>query len=217
MMSPSGFPLRIAVIDDHPVLRRGLCHLLTEQGWLVVLEAGTVQEAQACLGGGDWEILILDQMLPDGEGLDVLRWLREKGDSRPVLMHSTLPEEALALRVYKTGGNGYLNKGCSPEILLQAMQVLHEVGTYVSPTFAGALVGAVHNGEKPLHESLSDQEYQVLCKIAKGMSLSHIAEDMGLKLPTISTYRRRILEKLHLTTNIELARYALDHQLISRF
>lgn len=208
--------IQIAIVDDHPMVRRGLTHLFCDEGWSVTLEAGTADEALRLLPITDWDVCVLDQVLPDKDGIDVLRELRQRGIDKAVLMHSTLPADSIASRVYKLKGNGFINKSCDPDELLRAIRQLFRRQNYVSPEFASKLLENLKGA--PLenkHETLSDREYQVLCALAYGKSLTEISKQMDLTPNTVSTYRSRILAKLDLANNIEIARYAMEHRLIT--
>lgn len=206
---------RIVIIDDHPMLRKGLAQLFEARDWRVVAEAGTALEAEAKLKTVGWDLAILDIHLPDQNGLDFLAKLREEGVSGAVLVHSMLPDESVGSRVFKSGGNGFVNKGCSPEELITAVERVLAGGKYVSPKIADMLAGSlVTGGPAQPHEALSDREYQVMCQIAYGKTPRQIAETLGCNVNTISTYRARILSKLKLKTSMDIMKYAIAHRLV---
>lgn len=207
---------RIIIIDDHPLLRSGIAQLFQSIGWEIIAEAGTAAEGARHLQRKDWSLAILDIHLPDKNGLEMLAEARASGVTGPVLVHSMLPDTSVGGRVFKAGGNGLVNKGCAPEELLNAAKRVMNGGKYVSAEFAEVLAGTLTQGSKAvqLHESLSEREFQVMCLIAQGRTPSMIAAEIGCNVNTISTYRARILAKLHLKTTMDIMRYALTHRLV---
>lgn len=207
---------QIILIDDHPVLRHGLRAVFEDAGWRVTGEAESAAEAQALLRTAAWDVVVCDIQLPDSSGLEVLRQVRSANDRRPFIMHSVLPDEAMAVRAFKLGANGYVNKGCGAEHLVQAVQRVVAGGRYVSQALAEKMAQDLASGQSScLHDTLSDREYQVLCQIAYCKTPAEIAEAIGCNPNTISTYRARLLAKLGLKNTMELVRYALTHRLIS--
>lgn len=206
----------ILIADDHAVVRRGLRQVIDDEcGGAFVEEAATGQAVLDAVRRQNWAIVILDINLPDKNGLEVLKALHELHPTLPVLIISHHAEEQYAARAFKAGAAGYLTKDSAPEELAVAIRKMLAGGRYVSPTFAEHLarqltgtVGAA------LHQSLSDREHLVLCRIASGKTVSEIADELTLSVKTVSTYRARLLEKLHLTNNAEAMRYALDHRLV---
>lgn len=163
----------------------------------------------------DWDVAVLDYSMPGRNGLELIKEIRHLHPNRPILILSMLPEEVHAAQVYKAGGAGYIKKESATEELTAAIRKVANGGKYVSPTFAEKLAsGLASNGEKPLHESLSDREYRVMWLLASGKQINQIAAEMFLSPSTISTYRARILKKLLLTDNAALVRYAIQHQLV---
>jgi DNA-binding NarL/FixJ family response regulator len=208
--------IRILIVDDHAVVRQGLKKILSEQADMEV--AGEAQSAEALLGmvgKGTWDILIMDISMPGRSGLDVLKDIRREYPNLPVLFMSMLPEEQFAVRALKAGASGYIAKETAPEELVKAVRKICAGGKYVSGAVADAWVGRMSSGNgRPPHEELSEREFQVLRKIAEGKSLTSIAEELFLSVKTVTTYRARILEKMHMTSNAELIRYAVDNRLI---
>lgn len=207
---------RVLLIDDHPSVRRGIFGLLAEMGWTLAGECGTLAQARTRVKLPDWAVVILDITLPDGNGLDFLHELRQTGEKRPVLVHSVLPDAAMASRVLKAGGNGFVNKGCDPVEFKSAATKVLSGGRYVSPVFAEEIAAALA-GEREVfpHEALSTREYQVMLLIAEGKQPQEIAKAIGCTVNSISTYRARILKKLDLSSSLDIMRYALTHRLIS--
>jgi two-component system, NarL family, invasion response regulator UvrY len=208
--------LRVLIADDHPVFRRGLKQIITEASDMVVAgEAVDGRDALGKAGTGDYDLLLLDITMPFKNGLDVLSQLKHERPTLPVLMLSVHPEEQYAVRALRAGASGYLTKESAPEELVAAIRKVSTGGKYVSASLAEHLASMLQGyGEAPLHETLSNREYQVMCLIASGKTVSEAAHELSLSVKTISTYRTRILEKLGMKTNAELIRYATVNQLV---
>lgn len=206
----------ILVADDHAIVRRGLRQVIAEEcDGAVVEETSTGQGVVDAVQRQDWAVVILDINLPDKNGLEVLKSLKTMRPALPVLILSHHAEAEYAARAFKAGAAGYLTKESASEELAVAIRKVLAGGRYVSPSFAEQLAGhlAGELGALP-HHALSDREHQVLCQIARGKAVSQIADELALSVKTISTYRARLLEKLHLANNAELMRYAFDHRLV---
>jgi len=208
--------MRILIADDHPVVRRGLKEILaSEHDMDVVGEAKNGDEALELVRNLDWDVAILDFSMPGRSGVELIKEIKRRHPSRPILVLSMLPEEAHAAQVFKAGGSGYINKESAGEELTAAIRKVANGGKYVSANFAEKLAtDLAPDAEKPLHESLSDREYRVMWLLASGKQINQIAAEMFLSPSTVSTYRARILKKLKLTDNAGLVRYAVKQQLI---
>ena len=208
--------IRVLITDDHPLVREGLIKiLLNESDMEVAGEARTAPEMLDLLRQKGVDVLVLDISLPGKSGLDVLKELRAEHPKLPILILSMHPEDRFALRVLKTGAAGYVTKESAPEELVKAIRKVHQGGKYVSETLAEKLtVGIEEDTGKPLHESLSDREYEILQMIATGKKTGEIARELSLSVRTVNTYRTRIFEKMHMKTNAQLIHYALEHRLI---
>jgi len=208
--------LRILIADDHPVFRRGLKQIIAETSDMVVVdEAADGREALRKAATGDYDVLLLDITLPFTNGVEVLSRLQNERPALPVLMLSMHPEEQYAVRALRAGASGYLTKESAPEELVAAIRKVSTGGKYVSASLAEHLACIVQNdGEALPHETLSQREYQVMCMIASGQTVSEAARELSLSVKTISTYRARILEKLHMKNNAELIRYATMNELV---
>jgi two-component system, NarL family, invasion response regulator UvrY len=208
--------IRVLVADDHPIVRKGLRQILDAIGDIeVAAEADNGQAVLDRAAQGGIDVVLLDLSMPGRDGLEVLQELRRLRPEIRVLMLSMHPEDQYAVRTLKAGAAGYLNKESAPEELIRAVRKVHEGRRYVSASLAETLAVEIQNPEaRPLHETLSNREYQVLRRIASGMPLKEIAAGMHLSVKTVSTYRARILEKLYVRNNVELARYAADHRLV---
>jgi DNA-binding NarL/FixJ family response regulator len=208
--------LKVLVVDDFPLFRRGVKDLVIEgfQG-AKIGEASNSHEMLELLRRKPWDVAVLDISMPGMNGLDALKQVRQEFPNLPVLILSMYPEDQYAIRMFKAGADGYLNKCSAPEELVKAIKKVHEGGKYVSPALGETLAFTVNPGaEKDPHHLLSDREYEVLCLIGSGKTISQIAEAMNLSVTTISTYRARILEKMRMKTNAELARYAIQKGLV---
>ena len=208
--------MRVLIADDHALFRRGLKETLSEAFSKVTYgEANTAQETLDCVRRADWELVILDISMPGKSGLDVLEDLQRLRPKLPILLLSMHPEEQFARRALKAGAAGYLTKDSVPEELKAAVRRVLNGGRYVSATLAERLAFDLRTGTAtPLHEQLSDREFQVLRMIASGKTVKEIAEEISLSVKTVSTYRARLLEKTGLKTTAELIRYALQSQLV---
>jgi two-component system invasion response regulator UvrY len=207
--------IRVIIVDDHPVVRRGLKQIIaTEQDMRVVGEAENAREAIRVIRQTACDAVVLDITLPDTSGLDVLSQLKSERPTLPVLIMSIHEEEQYALRVLKSGASGYLMKNSIPEELIKAIRKITSSRKYISPSLAERLASELTSPETPLHEKLSDREFQIMCLIASGKSLKEIGAALCISEKTVSTYRSRIMEKMKMTTNADLTRYALEHHLV---
>jgi two-component system, NarL family, invasion response regulator UvrY len=208
--------MKILIVDDHPILRKGIIELLHEHySNLDCFEASNSAEALSLARRESTDLILLDISLPGGNGLEVLKQMRSENILTPVLILSVQPEDQYAIRVLKAGASGYLKKDSAPEELINAVDILLRGKKYISQTVANKLAQSVSDPlDSPAYEKLSDRELQVLKHIASGKTVSEIAREISLTVNTMSTYRARILEKLHLKNNAELTRYALDNSLV---
>jgi DNA-binding NarL/FixJ family response regulator len=208
--------MKVLIADDHAVVRRGLKETINESFPKTTFgEAKTAQEAIESVRRQDWDVVILDISMPGKSGLDILDDLKRLRPKVPVLFLSMHPEEQYAKRALKAGAAGYLTKESVPEELKTAVKRVLGGGRYVSATLAEKLAYDLrHGSDVPVHELLSDREFQVLRMIASGKTVKEIAGEISLSVKTISTYRSRILEKTGLKTTAELIRYALQSQLV---
>jgi DNA-binding NarL/FixJ family response regulator len=208
--------IQILIVDDHAILRRGLKEILEREFRDVSIGgAGTAEQALTQLGSEKWDLVILDITMPGRSGIDVLRHLKALRPKLPVLVLSMHPEDQYGKRVLKAGASGYMNKESAPEELIKAVRKLLSGGRYVSPTLAETLaVDLGRDDATPAHERLSDREFEVLRKMASGKTVGQIAQELHLSVPTVSTYRARILEKMGMSNTAELIRYAVSHHLV---
>jgi DNA-binding NarL/FixJ family response regulator len=208
--------IRVLIADDHPLLRSGLKHLLEQEpDFCPPGEAENSDQVLEKISERAWDAIVLDIAMPGRNGLETLHEIRKRRPSLPVLMLSMHSEEQFAIRAIKAGASGYLTKSDAPSELVRAIRRVLAGKKYVSATLAETLANAIEAGEeRPLHETLSDREYLVVCRIASGKSVTDIAEETGLSVKTISTYRARALEKMKMHSSAELMNYAIRNGLV---
>jgi DNA-binding NarL/FixJ family response regulator len=209
--------LKVLIVDDHPLIRKGLRQILVESVHIgMVEEASDGFQALEAARKRRFDVIVLDISLPGKDGMEVLRELKELVPDTPVLMLSIQPEEQYALRAFRLGASGCLNKSGAPDELLEAIRVVASRGTYVSPAASGALVSGIKRGDgQAPHLLLSEREHQVMLLIANGKTVGEVASSLNLSVKTVSTYRARILEKMTLANNAQLTQYAYRHKLIT--
>lgn len=207
--------IEVFIVDDHAIFREGLKRVINDAPDMEVTgEAADGSEALKKILAGTCDIVILDLGLPGMTGFDVLRAVKAKRPSMPVIIMSIHTEEEYAVIVLKEGASGYLTKESVPGDLLGAIRKVIKGGIYVSDSLGEQFVHKfLGRTEKSPHESLSKKEYQIFRLIVKGKLIKEIAQELSLARPTVSTYRTRILEKMHMDTNADLIRYAVKHGL----
>jgi two-component system invasion response regulator UvrY len=205
----------ILLADDHEVVRKGLIQILAKSvPDLSVDEAVSGHEALAWALKTDYALVVLDISMPGRGGLEVLREIRSRRPKIPVLILSMHPEEEYAVRALRAGASGYVTKDSAAEELAAAVRRVLAGGRYVSGSLAERLaVELKPSGGRMPHETLSDREYQVMRMLAAGKTVKEIGEELSLSVKTISTYRSRVLEKMRLRNNAEIARYAVENRL----
>ena len=208
--------MTILIGDDHSVVRRGLRNILNDAfPFAQIEEASDGIELLDKALDQEWSIIISDITMPGKTGIEVLKELKETKPKQPVLILSVHAPEQYAVRTLKAGAAGYLTKESAPDELVKAVQHILSGRKYITSEIAELLVDVNSNEDsnKKLHEILSDREFEVLKLIASGKTVSQIAEILSLSIHTISTYRSRILEKMRMSTNAELTKYAITNQL----
>jgi two-component system invasion response regulator UvrY len=208
--------IKILIADDHTIFREGIKHILAEYPDLVVAdEANNGQEVLDKIWKNNYDMVLLDITMPGMTGLEVLKQLKNDKPKLPVLILSMHPEEQYAIRVLRAGASGYLTKESAPDELITAIRKISQGRKYITSSLAERLATEVEaDTEKPLHDILSDREYQVLRMIAAGKTVKHIAKELSLSIKTVSTYRTRIMEKMKMKTNAEVMHYVIKHQLL---
>ena len=207
---------RIVLVDDHEIVRTGLKQLLALETDLDVTgEAATSADALTLLRQVACDLLLLDVSLPDRSGVDTLKLVRGTYPDLPVLVVSTYPEEQYAINLLRAGANGYIRKDAPGSDIVHAIRIVLQKGRYMSQAVSEMLVNRLDaDSDRPLHQDLSEREFQVLCAIASGKTVSAIAEQLFISVKTVSTYRSRILEKLKMRNNAELTHSAVKNGLI---
>jgi len=208
--------IRVLIVDDHAILRSGLKTLLTDRfPGAAFGEAADARQAMEQIQKKEWDVALLDITLPGKNGLDLLKDLKVARPKLPVLFLSAHPEDQFAVRALKAGAAGYMTKESAPEELVKAVRKILDGGRYVSPTLAEKLALTVgKDSTRTPHEMLSDREYEVMCRIASGKTVTEIAGELSLSAKTISTYRARILEKLGVKNSAEIVQYAVRNGLV---
>ncbi|MCA6215538.1 response regulator transcription factor [Ideonella sp. B7] len=208
--------IRVAIVDDHAIVRTGLRQFLSEEVDLRVTgEAANGREALDLVRQGDLDVMLMDLSMPDQSGVDALAAIKARAPSLPVLILSGFPEAHYATTLLRQGAAGYLNKECDPEEIVKAIRTVHLGRRYITPTVAELLADNLNGtGDRPPHEQLSEREFQVFLRLAKGETISAMADSMALSVKTVSTYRTRVMEKLKLSSNSDLTYYALKNGLI---
>lgn len=208
--------IKIIIADDHAIVRKGLKQILEDTMEMIVAdEASNGYELMEKLRKQSFDVVILDITMPGRSGLDTLKDIKLDFPKLPVLVLSVHREEEYAVRTLRSGAAGYINKKSAPDELIEAIRTVSTGRKYISHTVADALVTNLNPAsDRPLHESLSDREYQVMCMIASGKSVSTISKELNLSVKTISTFRSHILRKMNMKDNAEITHYAIKNQLV---
>lgn len=208
--------IRVLICDDHAIVRTGLRQILDEAPDMSVGgEAATGNEALQKLREIDCDVVLLDIAMPEKNGIDTLKQIKQVKPGLAVLVLSMYPEEQYAISLLRAGAAGYMTKESATDQLLAAIRKVAQGGKYISPTLAEILASELGGDtDKPLHENLSKREFQIFCKLAAGQTVSDIANEIFLSVKTVSTYRSRVLEKMRMKNNAELTYYAVKNGLI---
>jgi DNA-binding NarL/FixJ family response regulator len=208
--------IQVVIADDHPVVRQGIKRILADaQDMALAAEAASGQELLEKLDRVPCDVVLLDVSMPGRGGLEILSELRRLHAKIPVLVLSVHAEDQFGPRVLKAGAAGYLSKETACDQLVNAIRKVCAGGKYVSPTLAEKIAADLSSDVLgPLHETLSNREYQVMCLIASGKTVGEIARELCLSQKTISTHRARILAKMKMNSNAQLTYYAIGNQLI---
>ncbi len=203
--------IRILIADDHPIVRNGLKQIISDEpDMLVVKDVSDAEGVFSCVQENELDVIILDISMPGTGGFEILSRLRSNNIKTPVLMLSALSEELYASKSLKAGASGFINKESAPEELVKAIRKVFSGGVYVSSYLAEKLaVNLKHDIEKPSHEYLSTREFQIMCMIASGKTVSEIAKELFINVKTVSTYRSRILAKMDFKNNSELTNFCI--------
>ena len=210
--------IRVLIVDDHAIVRHGLRQIVSETDDIRV-EGEAENSAQAIreMRERNFDVVLLDISLPDKNGIETLKQIRREWPAAAVLMLTTHAEDEFGVRAIKAGAAGYLTKQSAASQLVTAVRQVSGGRKYISPSLAEELARMVggDGGTRPSHELLSDREYQTFIMIASGKSLSEMAASLSLSPKTVSVYRSRVLEKMQLKNNVEIAQYAVKNGLVS--
>lgn len=208
--------IQLLLVDDHNFLRESISLMLSTTNIKVVAEAGLAVDAIKLIGSMEFDCVLLDLSLPDRDGIDLIKSIRLKNKSLPILVLSMFPEDQFALRAIKAGAHGYLTKSTSLQELIRAIEQVSSGRKYISPKVADLLADDLgRTGSGSGHELLSDREYQFMLMAASGLTLSEIAEKMLLSPKTVSVYRSRALYKMNLNSTAALTSYAIKNGLLN--
>jgi DNA-binding NarL/FixJ family response regulator len=206
----------ILVVDDHAIIRDGLKKILNDTDDLIVAgEAANGNVALEKVVARDWGMVILDISMPGRSGLELLRLIKAERPKLPILIFSMHHEEQYAVRAIRAGAAGYLSKDSDSELILPAIRKVASGGIFVSQKLAELLVADV-SGQTSVqaHTQLSNREYEVFIRLVRGVTLTAIADEFSLSIKTVSTHKSHILTKMGMATQVDLVRYAVDHDLL---
>ena len=209
--------IRVFIADDHAIVREGLKQIVSETRDITVVgEAATGEQLVKQMADMQCDVVLLDIAMPGRGGIEILKRLKTDRPDLPVLILSMYPEEQYAIRALKAGASGYLTKESVPEELIKAVRKVRKKGKYISPSLAENLAEHLDaDSAKPVHEQLSDREYQIMLMVVAGKTVREISSLLSLSDKTISTYRTRIFKKLNVKNNVELTHYAMKKGLVS--
>ena len=208
--------IEILIADDHAIVRSGLAQIVSnEPDMRVKAETATGDDTIARVRETTFDVVLLDIAMPDKNGIDTLRIIKQIRPDMPVLMLSGYPEKQYAISLLRAGANGYVAKDVPPSEILRAIRTVARGHRYLSESIADALARKLEQPNDALpHETLSEREFQIFCKLSLGRLPTEIAEELHLSVKTVSTYRSRVLEKMAMSTNADLTYYAIKNQLI---
>lgn len=208
--------IKILVVDDHAVVRAGLRNFLADcPDMQIAGDAANSEQAVRLVREQDWSVVLLDISLPDKSGVDVLKQIKREKPDLPVLVLSMHAETRYAVQLLRNGASGYLQKEAMAVDLVGAIRTVVLGRKYVSSAVAQLLANDIDTvGDGPLHGALSEREFEIFCRLARGQGATSIANDLSLSVKTVSTYRTRILEKMKLASNADLTYYAIKNNLI---
>ena len=208
--------IRVLIVDDHAIVRGGFRQFVADEpDMCVAAEASTGDETIRLVREQAFDVVMLDIAMPDKNGVDTLRVIKQVRPGQNVLILSGFPESQYAINLLRAGASGYLNKDCEPEDIIRAIRAVARGHRYLSETVVDALADGLDRSDagKP-HEQLSGREFQIFCKLAAGQIPTDIADELHLSVKTVSTYRSRVLEKMRLANNADLTYYAIKNGLI---
>jgi two-component system, NarL family, invasion response regulator UvrY len=209
--------LKVIITDDQKIFRAGIRKILEDCPDMALAdEASDGRELLAKVRINRYDAILLDLIMPGMDGMEVMKQLKSEKCTIPVLVLSVNPENQYAIPALKAGASGYLAKSAAPEVLIDAIKKIVSGKTYITQAVADYLVANIYrNTDVPLHELLTDRELKILHRLASGTSVSDISREMSLNVKTVGVCRRRILHKMNMKTDSELARYAIQNRLIT--
>jgi DNA-binding NarL/FixJ family response regulator len=205
----------ILIADDHSIIRDGLKMILGDTPDLEVAgEASDGVSVMEKVRERDWALAVLDISMPGRNGLELIRLIKAERPRLPILIFSMHPEEQYAVRAIRAGASGYLSKEGDTDQLVPAIRKILSGGLFISAKVAELLAADLSpNSGKLPHQVLSDREFEIFGRLVSGESLTDIAESLSISIKTISTHKSRILQKMGMSNQTELVRYALEHHL----
>lgn len=208
--------IEVLVADDHAIIRDGLKKILADSGDMVVAgEAANGNAALEKVRERDWGVVVLDMSMPGRSGLELIKLMKAERPRLPILVFSMHQEEQYAVRAIRAGASGYVSKEDDSDMLLPAMRRVAAGGAFVSDKVAQLLATDIsRTGDCPPHTLLSDREYGIFSRIVRGASLTEIADELCLSIKTVSTHKSHILTKMNLAGQVDLVRYAIEHNLL---
>ena len=208
--------IRILIADDHTLMRDGLKQILATAGDMVVGgEASDGLQTLDRVRGDDWDLLLLDMSMPGRSGVELIRQIKAEKPRLPILVLSMHKESEYAVRSIRAGAGGYLCKDSASQQLLTAIRTVAAGGRFIAPEVATDLAfGLIQRDDRPPHALLSDREFLIFRKLTAGDAIGEIAQRLNLSAKTVSTYKARVLQKMHMTSVAELVRYGLTHNLL---
>ncbi|MBT0652912.1 response regulator [Geomobilimonas luticola] len=208
--------IKILIADDHVMVRKGLKQILDDVPDMVVVdECSNGSELFSKISTLECNLVLLDISMPGRNGLEILEQLHNEKPALPVLILSMYPEEQYAVRALRAGASGYLTKMSAPDELITAIRKVYWGGRYVSDSLSERLASELgRNARRPSHDELSNREYQIMCQLASGKTVTGISDELSLSVKTVSTYRKRILTKMHMRNNAEIINYVIKHGLL---
>lgn len=206
----------VLVADDHAIIRDGLTKILSDtQDFIVAGQASNGNAVLDMIRQRDWALVILDISMPGRNGLELIKLIKIERPRLPIFIFSMHHEEQYAVRAIRAGASGYLSKEADMDLLLPALRKLVHGGMYISPKVAELLATDVSPNRTALpHSLLTNREFGVFSRIVRGMTMNAIADELSLSIKTVSTHKSHILFKMHMTNQVELVRYALEHKLL---
>jgi len=208
--------IEVLIVDDHHIVREGLERIISFENDIIVAgKSINAAEAIRFLAGQKVDVVVLDISMPGRSGMDIIQDLKKIRSEVKIIMLSMHQEEQFAKRAFQSGASGYLTKEMAPEEIVKAIRKVHSGRKYISSRYAEILADEIYGDTDKLpHERLSNREFEVMCMIGRGVTITNIAAELSLSDRTISTYHARIFEKMNITSNAEITIYLIEHGLL---